>query len=171
MTARFPSKSIGSFTLVPPASNDGTLACSAYGITAVQQLLGPAIAEGSDEAVVRTFVGAVARFEGLKARAYVRTNGHSFDLQVARPGEWAPRSSSLWLEGLRADSKFFRLSAREILDLDLYDGPDVLMARVGDRSVRSWLLIFSGVLPESEDARVQACIAALEQALLTGRDS
>lgn len=164
MTVRFRSKNTASFALVPPPTDHDT---GLRRTAAVQRRLAAAAAAVTDEELVQGFIDTMSVQEDeLRGWGYAESIQGAYELQIVSDGaDRAAAPAALWLENEADDAVLFRLAPQDIDRLEFRDCDDIVAARVGERGVRPWLVVLSGVVRRSDEPRLGLCMDLLDQAL------
>jgi len=135
-------------------------------LSSLYRLLDRAIASGSETAVVRIFVEALAVWGDIECRAYVRDLAGQFFLAVALPGsDPAQAPASLVLDPVPATSAISRLSPGERRRLGFDEAVDIAVAAVRGRETAQWLMAVSAPTDARWAARLAIYLDVLAQGL------
>jgi hypothetical protein len=134
-------------------------------LSSLYRLFDEAIATGSETAVTRVFVEALAVWEDLESRAYVADLSGRFNLSVSLPGsDPAQAPSSLRLDPQPARGTLTRLAPGEQKRLG-FSGTEIVLALIEGRATAQWLFAASVPADARQTARVSLYLDVLVHAL------
>lgn len=134
-------------------------------LSALNQLLSDAAAEGTDRDIVAAFIDTLAVWHDLEGYGYVETARDEYVRDVALPGADPARTpASIARSSLPELDDVSRLAKSDMDRLGFSGGEDVLLARVGD-GPGSWLVAVAGSIQSDDPLRLGLYLSLLDQAV------
>jgi hypothetical protein len=135
-------------------------------LSSLYRLFDQAIATGSEIAVVRVFVEALAIWEDVECRAYVADLAGRFSLAVSLPGSDPGQAPlNVVLDARPAAGATSRPSASERKRLGFPEATQILLASVEGRVTARWLIVASVPTDARQAARLSLYLDVLVQAV------
>ena len=135
-------------------------------LSSLYRLFDQTIATGSETAVVRVFVEALAVWEDIESRAYVADSAGRFNLTVSLPGSDPGKAPfNIALDALPARGTISRLSGDQQKQLGFQGAAEVVVALVEGRSTARWLIAAAAPMEARQAARFSLYLDVLVHAL------